>query len=442
MRQAAATALKEIGIPGQDAAPPLTDLLTNRDPRVRWYASELVTNVQPPLTREFILGLAGALRMEDGRNRPNILAALKGCQPAAHTAWPDLVAQLQHTNAAVRASAAEALGVCAPATASVTEALEQALCDVQPQVRLEAAFALCQIDPSQEPRCTPYLLDRLQDPKVFWRRKAARYLAEMRLTCPAAIPTLKFVLKDLDPETRLLAARAIVQTDPDQADSVIPVLRDALLDRGPQRRTLAAAQILGDLGPRARGAVPALAEAIDDAYAPSASAAADALEKIEPGLLLKLKNDPAAKRNLVLPELIRALAGSLELLGFALQSLKRFGVNARDAVPHMIAALEHPDLKDSRYDWVWLRALDAFGAIGPSASPAVPLLVQALRHKTVAIRSSAAAALRRIGLASTEVISTLVKCLSGPFHKYAHVRGKGFFGQTRRERRAYPEVDL
>ncbi|MBM3839221.1 MAG: hypothetical protein FJ398_14890 [Verrucomicrobia bacterium] len=32
--------------------------------------------------------------------------------------------------------------------------------------------------------------------------------------------------------------------------------------------------------------------------------------------------------------------------------------------------------------------------------------------------------------------------LSGPFHKYAHVRGKGFFGQTRRERRAYPEVDL
>ena len=32
--------------------------------------------------------------------------------------------------------------------------------------------------------------------------------------------------------------------------------------------------------------------------------------------------------------------------------------------------------------------------------------------------------------------------LSGPFRKYAHVRGKGFFGQTRRERRAYPEVDL
>ena len=32
--------------------------------------------------------------------------------------------------------------------------------------------------------------------------------------------------------------------------------------------------------------------------------------------------------------------------------------------------------------------------------------------------------------------------LSGHEHKYDDVRGKGFFGQTRRERRAYPAVDL
>ena len=32
--------------------------------------------------------------------------------------------------------------------------------------------------------------------------------------------------------------------------------------------------------------------------------------------------------------------------------------------------------------------------------------------------------------------------LSGLGHKYDDVRGKGFFAQTRRERRAYPEVDL
>src|SRR5436190_1502660 len=34
---------------------------------------------------------------------------------------------------------------------------------------------------------------------------------------------------------------------------------------------------------------------------------------------------------------------------------------------------------------------------------------------------------------------TIPTDLSGPFHKYGHVRGKGFFGQTRRERRAYPK---
>src|SRR5438552_2465067 len=32
--------------------------------------------------------------------------------------------------------------------------------------------------------------------------------------------------------------------------------------------------------------------------------------------------------------------------------------------------------------------------------------------------------------------------LSGLRHKYDDVRGKGFFAQTRRERRAYPTVDL
>ena len=32
--------------------------------------------------------------------------------------------------------------------------------------------------------------------------------------------------------------------------------------------------------------------------------------------------------------------------------------------------------------------------------------------------------------------------LSGLFHKYAHVRGNGFWTEARRERRTYPEVDL
>ena len=34
------------------------------------------------------------------------------------------------------------------------------------------------------------------------------------------------------------------------------------------------------------------------------------------------------------------------------------------------------------------------------------------------------------------------KLLSGLFHKYAHVRGNGFWAEARRERRAYPAVDL
>lgn len=429
-RQEAVLALKAIGIPARHADQNLTGLLTNRDFRVRWFASELVTNVQPPFNREFVLGLTGALRSEDERFRPNILLALKRCQPAAPLVWPDLTASLKHTNSMLRTCAAEALGVLASATPPVIAALEQAVSDEQPQVRLEAAFALWKNEPNRETRFIQFILDRLQDEKVFWRRKAARYIAEMRPGAPEVIPTLKPVLSDPDPETRILAARAIVQVDPSQAEAVVPILRDALLDRGPRRRTSSAAQILGELGPRARSVVPALVEATEDSYAPAAAAAAEALEKVEPGLLAKLKHDPAARRRLVLPELIRALEGSLEMRGFAFQSLKRFGAEAREALPHMIAALDHPDLKNVRYDWVWLRALDALGAIGPPATNAAPLLLEALHHRTVAIRSSAASAVSRIGLASPEIISTLIKTLEDdePVVRAYAARALGDFG--------------
>jgi HEAT repeat protein len=143
-----------------------------------------------------------------------------------------------------------------------------------------------------------------------------------------------------------------------------------------------------------------------------------------------LKTDPAAKRRLVLPELIRALGGSVEMRGYAFQSLKRFGKEASEAVPHMIAALDHPDLQNVRYDWVWLRALDALGAIGPPATNAAPLLLEALQHRTVAIRSGAAAAVSRIGLASPEIVSILIKRLEDdePVVRAYAARALGDFG--------------
>jgi HEAT repeat protein len=317
----------------------------------------------------------------------------------------------------------------------VVAALERAASDEEPQVRLEAAFALWKNTSTPQPRFVQSILDRLQDEKVFWRRKAARYLAEMRPDSHEAIPALNRALKDPDSETRILAVRAIVQIDPGQADAVVPILRDALLDRGPRRRTSTAAQILGDLGPRARDAVPALAEATEDSFAPAASAAADALEKVEPGLLAKLKTDPAARRKLILPELIRALGGSLEVRGFAFQSLKRFGKDAQEAVPYMIAALNNPELKHSRYDWVWLRALDALGAIGPPATNAAPLLLEALHHHTVAIRSGAASAISRIGICTPEAISALVKTLQDdePVVRAYAARALGDFGPPAKE---------
>ena len=52
------------------------------------------------------------------------------------------------------------------------------------------------------------------------------------------------------------------------------------------------------------------------------------------------------------------------------------------------------------------------------------------------------AAMRLPALGRAREQGRSVSCLSGLFHKYAHVRGNGFWAEARRERRAYPAVDL
>ncbi|MBM3841293.1 MAG: hypothetical protein FJ398_25740 [Verrucomicrobia bacterium] len=80
----------------------------------------------------------------------------------------------------------------------------------------------------------------------------------------------------------------------------------------------------------------------------------------------------------------------------------------------------------------WLSRIDL--AASPAVSELQPLLKwhYRLRFDPVGLNPQQRDALQH----------AVERWLSGPFHKYAHVRGKGFFGQTRRERRAYPEVDL
>ena len=71
-------------------------------------------------------------------------------------------------------------------------------------------------------------------------------------------------------------------------------------------------------------------------------------------------------------------------------------------------------------------------------SSAVPYVVRALKSEEGGVIKSIELGWHRLWIK----LPGPLQRLSGLFHKYAHVRGNGFWAEARRERRAYPAVDL
>ena len=87
-------------------------------------------------------------------------------------------------------------------------------------------------------------------------------------------------------------------------------------------------------------------------------------------------------------------------------ALGKIGPGAKEAIPHLIIAL-----KDKNY-YVRKCAVDALGNIGPGAKEAVPALISALKDEIACVRESAGQALGKIGKdAVPELLNALQKAL-------------------------------
>ena len=171
------------------------------------------------------------------------------------------------------------------------------------------------------------LVEDLRSKDVDNRRSAANELADLGAEAKPAVPALIRAMKDADPFVRRFAARA-----------------------------------LGAIGP-AKGSVGALATALNDKDARVVDAAARAL-----GGMGKYGVKPLA-----------SIVSNKKLDGTtrrrAITSIKNIGADAREAVPALIEALKDRDMRTS--------AVQALGAIGPGAKPALEVLKTMMEDRRI-----------------------------------------------------------
>ncbi|MHB1168183.1 MAG: peptidylprolyl isomerase [Longimicrobiales bacterium] len=383
-------------------------------------------------------------------------AALAGGRIGDHAAVPALIDALGDTDARVAATAAFALGELADSSAAAVQALAAAVAPegwARPEVAAEAAHALGMIGQGDGPTHlwaaltgdapAPVLhgallaiwrLPRTSDavdavaahlddanPETRWR---AAY-ALMRMSAPAAVPTMIAALGDPDHRVRVNSARALNAADADSArqrPAARQALRGALADTHPHvviqaARTLAgyhdaadvpalatllettdtniaiaAAGALGELGSAAAGA--ALRSTIDNAAQPLSlrAAALASLTQAAPHAALPVIDEWSGSDEwLVRFYAARALAGAEWPAPEAV--LERL---ARDTDPRVTAealasAATLPDSASAPYRWfveglaasdVMVRAAAARGIARAPRPMDLPLLLQAYERAT------------------------------------------------------------
>ena len=184
-----------------------------------------------------------------------------------------------------------------------------------------------------------------------------------------------------------------------------------------------AADELGLLGESAADAVPMLSDALRDDYEPVRLNAAYSLgaigEPAVPALIEKLGDENGPTRRMAAYGLaavgapaVSALTETLdhendEVRVGATYALAQIGGPAEPAVDTLITRAEDTKVEVRRY------VPEAFGAIGPSAAPAVPVLIDRLvNDEDAQVRFESALALAQIGPASSDAIPVLKDSLS------------------------------
>ena len=288
----------------------------------------------------------------------------------------------------LRVRAAEQLARLAPHDPSAAPALVRAFTDDHATVVSEAQRSLRRIGAQ---RALPELLHALSKRDARTRRCATEVLRDFGRKASDATPELLELLRDRSEGVRAEAAHALATVG---GGAAVPGLTRALGDKASSVRA-AAANALATLGPEAASACGDLHQRLRDKDSDVRVACAKAVWMIQ--------RDADAS----VPVLITALREPVSWE--AALVLARIGPSASNAVPALIERLKREKVpRPLRETCVAALALGQIGAAS------VPALIPILRHEDPRVRTSAALALGYVGAPAAPATPQLVKLLNDP----------------------------
>lgn len=289
VRGAAAAALAKFGDKAKAAIPALIKLLQDNDPNIRLEATITLAKIGP----DSLLALEKALDSTSKLTRMGAALTLGHLGSAAKPAEPALKKLLKDSEEDVRCHAAQALFRIDPETAkSVVPVLTAALDSLNPYIRLcaigtlsrigpaakdavaklknclkdedyhlrmSAAIAIGQVDPSQDATAIDTLRIALQEPSPAVRMEAAQILGELGAKSKPVIQSIGKLLSDPNAGVSRAAAIALSRIGPD----AIPELEKALKSESVDVRRNAVVALI-NLGETSKEAAPALRIAAKD----------------------------------------------------------------------------------------------------------------------------------------------------------------------------------
>lgn len=328
------------GLGGESTVSELVDVLNeDRSPYRRMLAVEALERMGPD-AKDAVPALIEALDDPGVFGRFTVPNALAHIGPAAVPAVEQ--ALREHGRSPVRSGCAKALGFMGPVASEAVPALQKALHDADPDVRMAASESLGRLGHKNASDRTAMLEESASGSDKSLKGRAIRELGQIGPSAKSANAILRAALDDPEPGIRLDAANSLWRTDRD-AEHVVPVLAELLEVPTEYRYRVnvpaTAAYYLGKMGPAAEAAVPALINALQHPKESVRTRVAEALGHI----------GPAAKP--AVPDLIEMIetsnSSSTDEIAAALKALTTIDPEAAIAIiqtqPSAFKALKQRD---------------------------------------------------------------------------------------------------